>query len=151
MGIVGKKKQRKKLENKKKQERRENEKENYEGEKQNKPRGMGHTLHLQKVVKENGKKIKVNNPCITSQKSYERRENIQPPFHPHSPSRHKKKEKPHIRSLKYMVGQCGKCGLSTHRIPFIHINSIYAWMAIKGYTMCDEHQSTFNCVIYQFP
>jgi hypothetical protein len=88
-------------------------------------------LHPKKVMKEG----KIFNPPSTL-------------IHPQDT---KKKKKPHIRSLKYMVGQCGKCGLSTHRIPFIHINSIYAWMAIKGYTMCDEHQSTFNCVIYQFP
>jgi hypothetical protein len=32
----------------------------------------------------------------------------------------------------------------------IHISSIYAWMAIKDCTMCDEGQSTFNYIIYQF-
>jgi hypothetical protein len=102
-------------------------------------------------VKEKGKKIKVNNPCITSQKSYERGKNIQLTFHLYSPSRHKRKEKPHIPSPKYMVGQCSKCGLSTHRVPFIHISNIYAWMAIKGCTICDEGQSTFKYIIYQFP
>jgi hypothetical protein len=82
---------------------------------------MGYTLHLQKVVKEKGKKTKVNNPCITSLKSdesYERGENIPPLFHPHSPSRQKRKEKLHILSPKYMVGQCSKCELSTHSLTY---------------------------------
>ncbi len=59
-------------------------------------KGMCYTLHLQNVVKEKGKKIKVNNPCITSlrsDESYERGENIPPLFHPHSPSRYKSQKK----------------------------------------------------------
>jgi hypothetical protein len=41
-----KKKQRKELENKKNKKKKDNEKESYEGKELNKPRGMGHTLHL---------------------------------------------------------------------------------------------------------
>ncbi len=67
-----------------------------------------------KSCERKGKKTKVNNHCITSLKNYERGENIQPLFHPHSPSRHKRKKKPHISSPKYMFGQHSKCGLSTH-------------------------------------
>ncbi len=88
---------------------------------------MGYTLHLQKVVKEKGKKSKGNHPCITPLKSYERGENIPPLFHLHSPSRHKRKEKPHIPSPKYMVGQCSKCGLSTHNLTYsltLHLPSL---------------------------
>jgi hypothetical protein len=48
--------------------RKEIEKESYEGKKLNKSRGIGYILHLEKVVKEKGKKFKVNNPCITSLK-----------------------------------------------------------------------------------
>jgi hypothetical protein len=52
---------------------------------------MGYTLDLQKVVKEKGKKTKVNNPCITSLKNYEREETYSTPL-PHSfTSRHKRK------------------------------------------------------------
>jgi hypothetical protein len=58
-------------------------------------------------------KTKVNNPRITSQKGYETGENIQPPFHRRSPSRHKIKENFRVPSPKHMVGQCSKCGLST--------------------------------------
>jgi hypothetical protein len=91
---------------------------------------MGCTLHLQKVMKEKGKKTKVNNPCITSLRNderYERGENIPSLFHPHSPSREKRKEKPHILSPKYMVGQCNKCGLSTHSLTYsltLHLPSL---------------------------
>ncbi len=44
-----------------------------------------------KSCERKGKKSKVNNPCITSLKSYERGENIQPLFCLHSISRHKRK------------------------------------------------------------
>jgi hypothetical protein len=39
---------------------------------------MSYILHLQKIVKEKGKKTKVNNPCITSLKIYERGEYYPP-------------------------------------------------------------------------
>jgi len=90
-------------------------------------KGNGLYITSSKVVKEKGKKGKGNHPCITSLKSYEKGENIPPLFHPHSPSRHKRKEKPHIPSPKYMVGQCSKCGLSTHSLTYsltLHLPSL---------------------------
>jgi hypothetical protein len=90
-------------------------------------KGNGLYITSSKVVKEKGKKGKGNHPCITSLKNYERGENIPPLFHPHSPSRHKRKEKPHIPSPKYMVGQCSKCGLSTHSLTYsltLHLPSL---------------------------
>jgi len=94
MGMGGKKKKNKK--------RKDNVKESYEREKANKP--MGYTLHLQKVVKEKGKKLR-NNPCITSLQSYERGEkHIQRPFHPHSPQDTKEKKPKTSHPLTQIYG-----------------------------------------------
>jgi hypothetical protein len=58
---------------------------------------MSYTLHLQKVVKEKGKKTKVNNPCITSLKSYERGKYSTPlPPSFTLKTQKKRREKPHI-------------------------------------------------------
>ncbi len=86
-------------------------------------KGNGLYITSSKSRERKGKKTKVNNPCITSLKSYERRENIPSPFHPQD----KRKEKLHIPSPKYMVGQCSKYGLSTHSLTYsltLHLPSL---------------------------
>ncbi len=78
MGMVGKKRKRMK-------------KKVMKGKNRTNQGGMGYTLHLQKVVKEKGKKTKANNTCITSLKSYEREETYSTCFPPSFTSRHKRK------------------------------------------------------------
>jgi hypothetical protein len=100
-----KKKTKKRTRKEEKQEKEREWKRKLWGEKTEQTKGNGPYTTSSKSCEIKGKKTKVNNLCITSLKSYERREkNIQPPFHLHSPQDKRKKEKPHIPSPKYMVG-----------------------------------------------